>query len=68
MARSKIVIADEPTVALDGPTAQSVMELLRAYVSPTTGVLLVTHDHRIIRSSDRRIELAFWNQHKIILY
>ncbi len=53
----KIVIADEPTVALDGPTAQSVMELLRAYVSPTTGVLLVTHDHRIIRPSDRRIEL-----------
>lgn len=53
----KIVIADEPTVALDGPTAQSVMELLRAYVSPTTGVLLVTHDHRIIKESDRRIEL-----------
>jgi ABC-type lipoprotein export system ATPase subunit len=33
------------------------MELLRAYVSPTTGVLLVTHYHRIIRASDRRIEL-----------
>ncbi len=53
----KIVIADEPTVALDGPTAKSVMELLREYVSAGTSVLLVTHDHRIVRDTDRVVEI-----------
>jgi putative ABC transport system ATP-binding protein len=53
----KIVIADEPTVALDGPTAKSVMALLREYVSAGTGVLLVTHDARIVEETDRVIEI-----------
>lgn len=53
----KIVIADEPTVALDGPTAKSVMGLLREYVSGGTGVLLVTHDARIIEPTDRVVEI-----------
>jgi putative ABC transport system ATP-binding protein len=53
----KLVIADEPTVALDGPTAKSVMVLLREYVSAGTSVLLVTHDHRIVRDTDRVVEI-----------
>lgn len=53
----KIVIADEPTVALDGPTAKSVMKLLREYVSDETAVLLVTHDTRLIEPTDRVVEL-----------
>ncbi len=53
----KVVIADEPTVALDGATAASVMELLRDYVGATTAVLLVTHDTRLVRASDRVIEI-----------
>jgi putative ABC transport system ATP-binding protein len=53
----RVVIADEPTVALDGATAQGVMALLRGYVGPRTGVLLVTHDRRMVRAGDRLIEL-----------
>ncbi|MCB9596106.1 MAG: ABC transporter ATP-binding protein [Sandaracinaceae bacterium] len=53
----KIVIADEPTVALDGATAKSVMQLLREYVSGGTAVVLVTHDTRLITPTDRIIEL-----------
>jgi len=53
----KIVIADEPTVALDGPTARAVMELLREYVSAGTAVILVTHDTRLVRPGDRVVEL-----------
>ncbi|MBX7192857.1 MAG: ABC transporter ATP-binding protein [Sandaracinaceae bacterium] len=53
----RLVIADEPTVALDGPTAASVMELLREYVSAGTSVVLVTHDVRLVRASDRVVAL-----------
>ncbi|MEZ4338633.1 MAG: ATP-binding cassette domain-containing protein, partial [Sandaracinaceae bacterium] len=55
--RPKVVIADEPTVALDGPTAKSVMKLLREYVSGGTAVLLVTHDTRLIEPTDRVVSL-----------
>ena len=56
--RPRIVIADEPTASLDGATAKGVMCLLRDYVGPKTGVLLVTHDARLVRPEDRVIELA----------
>ena len=51
------VLVPEPTVALDGPTAKSVMQLLREYVSGGTSVLLVTHDHRLMEHTDRIVEL-----------
>ncbi|MBX3272340.1 MAG: ABC transporter ATP-binding protein [Sandaracinaceae bacterium] len=53
----KIVIADEPTVALDGSTAKSVMKLLREYVSGGTAVLLVTHDTRLVEPTDRVVAI-----------
>ena len=53
----RVVIADEPTVALDGPTASAVMELLREYVSAGTSVVLVTHDVRLVRPTDRVVAL-----------
>jgi putative ABC transport system ATP-binding protein len=53
----KIVIADEPTVALDGETARGVMQHLREYVSGGTSVLLVTHDTRLIEDGDRVVRM-----------
>jgi putative ABC transport system ATP-binding protein len=52
-----IVLGDEPTAALDGPTAMSVMDLLRERVTPKTGVLVVTHDHRLERYAHRTIAI-----------
>jgi len=52
-----LVLGDEVTAALDGVTANSVMEILRSQVTPHTGVLLVTHDHRLERFADRMIEI-----------
>jgi putative ABC transport system ATP-binding protein len=53
-----LILGDEPTAALDGTTAVSVMQLLREQVGPKKSVLLVTHDHRLERFADRVIELA----------
>jgi putative ABC transport system ATP-binding protein len=52
-----VVIGDEPTAALDTESAMSVMELLRARVTPTSAMLLVTHDHRLERFADRVIAI-----------
>jgi putative ABC transport system ATP-binding protein len=52
-----LILGDEVTAALDGVTANSVMEILRSQVTPHTGVLLVTHDHRLERFADRVIEI-----------
>jgi putative ABC transport system ATP-binding protein len=50
-----IVIGDEPTAALDGPSALSVMALLRARVTTESAVLVVTHDHRLERFAHRTV-------------
>lgn len=52
-----LVIGDEPTAALDGSNALSVMALLRERVSPQTGVLVVTHDHRLERFAHRIVHM-----------
>jgi putative ABC transport system ATP-binding protein len=49
----ELVIGDEVTAALDGGTATSILELLRAHVTPRTSTLLVTHDRRLERFADR---------------
>jgi putative ABC transport system ATP-binding protein len=57
-AAPRLILGDEPTAALDGASATTVMELLSAHVGPDRGVLLVTHDHRLERFADRVIELS----------
>jgi putative ABC transport system ATP-binding protein len=52
-----LILGDEPTAALDGATAASVIELLSSYVTPTSAILLVTHDRRLERYASRVIEI-----------
>lgn len=48
-----LLIADEPTAALDGANARAVMDLLRARLGGSTAALVVTHDHRLEVYADR---------------
>lgn len=52
-----LIIGDEITSALDGATALQVMELVRAYITPHTAALIVTHDHRLERFADRIVAM-----------
>jgi putative ABC transport system ATP-binding protein len=52
-----LVLGDEPTAALDGPSAIGVMTLLRERVTPETAVLVVTHDHRLERYAHRTVSM-----------
>ena len=59
VARPKLILADEPTAALDQDSAQEVIRLLRALaLEERSSVLLVTHDNRILECADRIIRMV----------
>ncbi len=53
----RLVLADEPTGALDSATGESVMTLLRARADAGAAVVLVTHEARYAAWADRVIFL-----------
>ncbi len=53
----RLVLADEPTGALDSVTGEAVLELLRARVDAGAGGLLVTHEARHAGWADRVVFL-----------
>lgn len=53
----KIILADEPTGALDSETGKSVMKLFKSINAQGTTVVIVTHDPRIGASSQRCIKI-----------
>lgn len=58
LADPRVVLADEPTGALDGESASLVMSVLRTIAS-TAGraVVVVTHDHAVAAACDRVVGL-----------
>jgi putative ABC transport system ATP-binding protein len=59
MNRPRLLLADEPTGAVDARTGEHVAEMLRDLARAGQGMLLVTHDHDLAtRCATRTIELA----------
>jgi putative ABC transport system ATP-binding protein len=57
VSRPALVLADEPTGALDTATGQAVLELLHRLHEEGTTIALITHDRDIAASLPRRIEI-----------
>ncbi|WP_153040607.1 ABC transporter ATP-binding protein [Actinoplanes sp. TFC3] len=55
--RPSLVLADEPTGALDTATGQAVLTLLRRLNADGTTIALITHDRDIAASLPRQIEI-----------
>ena len=54
----KIVLADEPTAALDSKSGQEVVEIMRKLAKDFgCTILLVTHDDRILHVADRIVHM-----------
>jgi len=61
--RPKLVLADEPTGALDPKSAQQVLELVRKLCSEVSAsLLLVSHDPAIVSQLPRAVSLAELNR------
>ena len=56
MNRPEVVFADEPTASLDHENAFRVMHYLQEYAREHL-VLVITHDHSILKEADRVIEI-----------
>ncbi len=53
-----VILADEPTAALDSTNGMAVMELLAQVAQDTNrAVLAVTHDHRTLQFADRIVRI-----------
>ena len=53
----RVILADEPTGALDTQTSREVIELLQEINEAGTTVVIVTHEHEISQMTDRVIHL-----------
>lgn len=58
VSHPKMILADEPTAALDSKSGHDVVELMRKLARDQgSTILIVTHDNRILDVADRIIEL-----------
>lgn len=53
----KVLLADEPTGALDTKTSAGVMELLQQINDEGKTIVIVTHEHEIAKMTKRNVEL-----------
>lgn len=57
--RPKVILADEPTAALDTENGKNVMALLKKLaVENNSAILVVTHDHRMVEGFDRIFQVS----------
>jgi putative ABC transport system ATP-binding protein len=55
----RLVLADEPTAALDRDSTRTVVELLKSMtIEHDSAVIMVTHDYRIIESAHRLVHMV----------
>jgi putative ABC transport system ATP-binding protein len=61
ISKPKIILADEPTGALDSQTSFEVMDLLKDINGRGITVIIVTHEHDIAEMTQRTIHLKDGN-------
>ena len=59
MTNPKLVVADEPTTALDATNQAQVLELMKNARGPDTALLLVSHDMGVVRGVCSRIAVMY---------
>lgn len=53
-----IILADEPTGALDSKTGRHVLDILRRLYKEGTTVILITHDNGIAATAPRMVRIS----------
>ena len=63
----RILLADEPTAALDERTGDQILSLLRQQADDGAAVMLVTHDRSLAGLADRVVELRDGAVHSVVV-
>ena len=61
----KIILADEPTAALDYATSIEVLSVLERVVQSGTTMVMVTHNEEITRMADRVVRMRSGRMHEV---
>lgn len=57
MNGGRVILADEPTGALDSSTGEEVMALLKRLADDGHTIILITHDHQVAAAARRIVEI-----------
>jgi putative ABC transport system ATP-binding protein len=57
VTQPKVILADEPTGALDSVTSQEIVEILKNIHNMGNTIIVVTHEHEIAEQTERQIIL-----------
>ena len=63
----KIILADEPTAALDYATSIEVLQVLEDVVKGGTTMVMVTHNEEITRMADRVVRMRDGRMHEVTI-
>ena len=66
LKEAKIILADEPTGALDEATGQDIIALLLSLVSKDTLVIFATHDPAVYQQVDQVIDVVALKEKKYV--
>lgn len=67
IGKPKVILADEPTGALDSATSLEVMDLLHEINATGITIIIVTHEHDIAKRTGKTIRITDGNITEIIL-
>ncbi len=65
--KPKIILADEPTAALDYATSIEVLQLMEEVVRDGTTMVMVTHNEEITRMADRVVRMRDGRMHEVTI-
>ena len=63
--KPKIILADEPTAALDYATSIEVLQVLEEIIGTGTTMVMVTHNEEITRMADRVVRMRDGRMHEV---
>lgn len=63
----KIILADEPTAALDYETSIEVLQAMEEIIAKGTTMVMVTHNEEITRMADRVVRMRDGRMHEVVI-
>jgi ABC-type lipoprotein export system ATPase subunit len=64
VGRPRLLVADEPTAELDAVSVVALVDVLRELAAAGSGVLVATHDPRLLDAADQVVHISAGQVHR----